>query len=408
MSISKFRAISKFDSFLLICLFSYFLFMVFVAFSFYDKGYYSIYNVFFDDDPNTNIASMAYSVLGGSTRNAYTHLFLELVSIPINVMAKFMGFNPEYMSLIVSPFMMSVMLFFFYKTLCFNFCKLKSSLITIVFSLSFCNFIFGVMPSTYPQGLLSIILINYYFVKSIFDKRSSDPIWLCISIFAASITITNVIIFSIYYFVYKCYVRKDSLIISLRKTAIISIVSVAFILLLYISYTYFFKGNVYGNEGKPEWIIDYLSLERTDVINKLKNLLNTFYFSFIPNGIEIRYIDHDKLAGLSFIKNKIVSGTGIAIAIMITSLIVSKLSPKPAEKELFVVSFLVILYNFTLHSVFSYEQYLYVLHWVLAIFMFILPVISRLHYSFILCCIGLQIFIIYTFMHRVDSLVVIG
>ncbi len=400
---------NKFDVFALLYSIIYFLFMLSVAIAFYEKGYYDVYNVFFDDDPNTNIISMAYSVLGDNTRNAYSHLFLELVSIPIQILYKIGNFtSAEHLTLIVSPLMTSLSVFILYKTLCYNTNKINSLLLAVSFSLIFCNFIFGVMPSTYPQGLLSIILINYYFIKSSYEKESSLFIWLLLAILASSITITNVIIFAIYYFIYNISAKKNSLIHSLIYTAIISLASLFIVILLYLTYSYLFKGGSYGPEGRPEWIMDYLSLEPVSIIGKLKNLINTFYFAFVPSDIGFRDIDIDNMVGLSYIKGEIYNYVWVTIAIILTSLLIAIKSHRHVEVNLWLTSFIIVLYNFTLHSVFSYEQYLYVLHWILSIFMMMLPLTSRLHWSFISVCVLIQATMIYNFLSKVDSLILIN
>lgn len=384
----------------------YFIFMVVVAFTFYNKGYYDIYNVFFDDDPNTNIKSMAYSVLGEKTRNAYSHIFLELISIPIQIIHKTVKWvRAEHLALIVSPLMMTFSFVIMYKTLRFFSNKDTSLLLAISFSLIYCNFIFGVMPSTYTQGLFSLTLINYYFVRSICYNNDSVKFWVFLGVLLSSITITNIVIFAIYYFVYKFNFKQRIFLKSAWSTFLVSTISLFMTISIYIIYSYFFKNNIYGVEGRPGWIINYLSFDYLDIIKKLKNLWNSLYFAFTPSHVEFRDLGRDDIVGLSYIKESAYNYAWITVLFILSSIISVIRSRGVLEVNLLIVSVLVVIYNFAFHSIFSYEQYLYVLHWILSVFMLALPLVLKFNNKIIIALLFLQLFVIFDFLVNVESLV---
>ena len=95
----------------------YFLFCYFISINWYLKGYFSVYDIFFDTDPNTNLASFAH----GWGRHAISHPFLEIFTLPIRtiefIISKFyLSFNKiefrEILALSISPTFSTLKIFF--------------------------------------------------------------------------------------------------------------------------------------------------------------------------------------------------------------------------------------------------------------------------------------------------------
>ena len=61
--------------------FAYFISCYAISISWYYSGYFDVYDILFDTDPNENLKSFAH----GWGRHAVSHAFLELFSIPIRI-----------------------------------------------------------------------------------------------------------------------------------------------------------------------------------------------------------------------------------------------------------------------------------------------------------------------------------
>jgi len=152
--------------FVLLFSFIYCLLCYSLAVHWHDKGYFLVFDIFFDTDPNSNLASFAH----GWGRHAISHSFLELFSIPIRIIemiysnlfmvADRLEFR-EIIALSISPIFSALTLIYFYRILILlNIKTLDANIFTLIFAVSFSNIIFAIVPETYAIScfLISIFL----------------------------------------------------------------------------------------------------------------------------------------------------------------------------------------------------------------------------------------------------------
>jgi hypothetical protein len=188
--------------FVLLFSFVYCLLCYSLAIHWYDKGYFSVYDIFFDTDPSSNLGSFAH----GWGRHAISHAFLELFSIPIRIIEMIysnlfvvtdrLEFR-EIIALSLSPIFSALTLVYFYRILTLlNINKLDANVFTLIFAVSFSNIVFAIVPETYAISCFFISYLIYYFLENEKQKVNGNVlVWITLATLLSGITITNICIF---------------------------------------------------------------------------------------------------------------------------------------------------------------------------------------------------------------------
>ena len=155
----------------------YFLTCYAIAHHWYVSGYFSVYDVFFDTDPNKNISVFAH----GWARDTLIHPILKLFSIVTRLIehiisSVFYISEPkvfrEKMTLAISPFFSSLSIICFYFLWNILHSEESNTLVfSLIFALSFSNFIFAIIPESYSISCFLITLCLYYYCRN--EKQES-------------------------------------------------------------------------------------------------------------------------------------------------------------------------------------------------------------------------------------------
>ncbi|WP_394210622.1 hypothetical protein [Enterovibrio calviensis] len=376
----------------------YFFVLYAISISYYLNGFFDLNNIFFDDDPYASLKAMSHSITGVPTRNSYTHVLLEVISIPINVIYFFVPLiDIEYIALIISPLLASLSIVIYYRIVEF-FTEPKTAFyISIIFGGVFCNFLFGALPTTYIQGGFTILLTLYYFVVSDNKGYSSKAVWFALAFICGGVTITNLCIFGIIYLTYLTRQDSNSYARSLIVATIITLLALIAIIIVYLVYSELFKDFSFGKEGRLDWILVYTSLDLSDVLYNAKNFLNTFINTVLPTEISFRKVGSDEVRGLSFNQDNV---QWVAVLLLVTT--VCSIFYKHEERDqvfngLIVVSILIVIYNFVLHVIFAKEVFLYSQHWISAYLFLLSPLLIKLKHDGLKLIIAMQFIINFGF-----------
>ncbi len=219
---------------------AYFSVSFIVSLYWYQSGYFSVLDIFFDADPITNLASIAHAW----GRHVVTHALLELFSIPIraieyifssvNLVSDKKSFR-EIIALAISPIFSTLNIVIFYlllKKLKLN--NYDSVILTLIFTFSFSNLVFSFIPETYAiSGFLICSTIYYFNICNQDPSNSKLYIWFALGISLCGITITNVVVFSIIFFFYLRKVKGNSSIKAISITSAHTLLSIFIVIILY-------------------------------------------------------------------------------------------------------------------------------------------------------------------------------
>ncbi|MCG8566477.1 MAG: hypothetical protein MI747_15480 [Desulfobacterales bacterium] len=365
----------------------YFLGCYGLAMAWYNKGFFSVYNIFFDTDPNTTLQSFAHAW----GRHAVSHPIIELFAIPIRILeiiVSRLGFISdriqfrEIIALGICPFISTLSIHIFYKLLMEMNLKTDQAIsICAIYGLSFSNLMFAVLPETYALSSFFILTLFYYYLRNRNRDYDNTWIWYTIGVFLAGITITNGWIFFIVTLTYFIRAKKCPPWTSLKKTILRS-----FFVLITI-YSYFFGAHFLldasiGNEGQMTWILQHSTLSLAKISN---NALNFFTASIQAIFVIGSQVSSHAEGGIyfnafSFVQPGPYRFLGIA-GWMVMAIIIPRIhSPKMQFSKLGEMRFLsasVITFNFCLHSVFGQETFMYTQHWIVPLFLLITPWLSE-------------------------------
>lgn len=395
--------------------FLYFISCYAISISWYYSGYFNVYNIFFDSDPNTNLASFAH----GHGRSVLTHAYLDLFSLPVRAIewlfsnllkpSSLVEFR-ELTSLAISPLFSAATLPLFYQTLKINKVNsFESSVFTLIFAASFSNIIFAIIPETYAlSGFCIAVLIYYYFKCGEVKGYSRTEVWLVIALLLSGITITNICIFFLVYITHLYKKERLSRIASVIKATLVSALALLIVALVYklslLSFT-----NEPGSEGGGDWISRYLTLSLHQAIVNTINLFSASFnafWSISPESLFRKDCGGSVCNWLSFIRGK--RDLLLLLGIAITWLLFIYASIRPLKKnhwnDLYLVSALIIVYNFSLHAFFGREMFLYSQHWMIPLCLILVPVLSGKR-LFSITLLVLLVMVNINFLLNVESLV---
>jgi hypothetical protein len=396
--------------------FFYFLlayFIAFYAFSLllYYNDLFKFHDIFFDTDPDTNLNAFAH----GKSRHAISHPFLEFFSIPVIILEllfSYFGLIPEKESLAFnigalngqsllapssfreifvltfSPFFSVLTIHIFNELLKLQKLPDQTKFATILlFSFGFSNIVFAAIVETYAlSGLLILATIYYSYHLRIARSSGSLFMWGALATFLCGVTITNICIFSIVFFIHNLMNLKNNFFRSLFYTLCMSISSLIFVLVIF-----FVSHKILqvppGNEGKLDWIKLFLSFDISHMANNAYNFLVAMLHTFI--GYTPSYFDSEScwakictpVVAVSFERPLTYTGLFIVAAFFIILYVFRKAIIKTYKNHqesyfLFIISLLILGYNFILHSIFGRELFMYSQHWVAALSILLIPVIA--------------------------------
>ena len=162
--------IDKYFKFVLFFSLIYFLSGYFLAITWYESQYFSVVDIFFESNPSINLKSLSHG-WGG---HAISHPFLEFFTVPVRVIefvySLFFDITDrvkfrELVALSISPLFSSLTLLYLYKTLIvLNIKPLDAIIFTLIFSITFTNIIFSIVPESYGISCFLIsVLLHYFF-----------------------------------------------------------------------------------------------------------------------------------------------------------------------------------------------------------------------------------------------------
>lgn len=383
--------------------------------SWYRSGYLGVYNIFFDADPSANLDSLAH----GWGRHAVAHAFLEIFALPIRVLEviifrlglisnRFLFREME--ALLISPAFSTATNMVFYKTLRLASLKIFDAvIITLIFAFSFSNLLFAIIPETFAISCFLIsLLFYYYFLCRSTDSRGNPAVWLTIAIALAGITITNIGIFAVVYAAHLRVREKRTISNSIVRPLVYSAASVA-VVITYYNVIHFLMKVPKGAEGNMEWIAIYLSTSFSKVVLNLTNFLSASLNSFVAtmtsvagtetiNGMECNLLSFTRRPG------DILWMVPVFLFFIIIAFNTRKHIKSEKWRELYLLSILVIAYNFVLHGFFGREIFVYTQHWIVPLTLLMVPILSGRRVLSVLILI-LVLLINLDFLFGIDQLI---
>ena len=396
---------------------SYFFITYLVAINWFEKGYFSFFDIFFQTDPNINVIAFGH----GWGRHALTHAFIELSAIPFRAMS-FIALQlnliedeshfRELLSLTVSPLMSALTLIIFYKILAtINVNVVNRILLTLIFSLSFNNIIFAIVPETYAIACFFIAVLMLFYVQELYlNQHVDNKAWLFIGFVLTGVTITNICIFFIIYCATLYANRKYSFIRAFSFAAITSIATFLSIVFLYEFVHYLFSYPK-GGAGNAAWIALYLIKSPLQALHNLAHLGSASFSSFFPmhfNLVASEFCKSENLAcNMISFQQQTITIPVIMKSLVILLLIVTAIKSSFKQAKLYnltLLSVLLIGYNLLLHTLIGDEMFLYAQHWIVPLTLLLIPILHKNSAALTLFAAAQALFISY-FFWNVEALV---
>jgi hypothetical protein len=355
---------------------SYFVACYAVALHWYDLGIFSRNDLLFSADPNTNLKSLANG--WGWGRNALSHPLLEYFAALPRLGAEVFAFTfkiddkllvRDYLAMLYPPFFgaLSGAILFRLCTLS-GYNKHQSAQVSLTYLLSFSCLIFSITPEAYALAGFFLIALLYYY--RVCEQRGcgSHRVWWALGIMHAGITITNVLVYCLAYWLFLRRVVKYSPTrsICLATLSVAAAISVGFAgLRLGV---YLVDGTI-GPEGGINWISAFSSFSISELGGRWGGLLQSFLNTFAP----LNWSTGDN--GLTFSKNLQTASSALwtgAFFLPVLALAIPRLRQMYSTDLLTLLSGIMV-FNFALHSVFGDELFLYSQHWLAALTLLLAP-----------------------------------
>ena len=402
--------------------FVYFISCYAISVSWYYNGYFDVYNIFFDTDPNKNLSAFAH----GRGMHAVSHAFLELFSVTIRIIEfAFSSLSTisnrlefrELIALAISPIFSALTIVWFYKILMqLKIKTIDANIFTLIFSASFSNVIFAIIPETYAISCFLIALLVHYYLRSGQMKQSGSPLaWFIIAILLTGITITNIGIFFLIFSAHLLKNEKFDYYNTFRKASLYSISAVLLVFIYYKMSHFLFSAITgidvkTGSVGGIDWIAQYVttSLYKAgiNIINLFSASINAF-LAASPKTID-PYIFSSEIWYnlLSFTRYKADYLWLSSVAILFSAFAYASKEHLKEKRwhDLYLISGLIIVFNFSLHVLFGREMFMYTQHWIIPLCLILVPVLSgrrALSITFLLLLVGVNL----QFLFNVEQLV---
>lgn len=366
-----------------IFLITYFVILYALSISWWKNGYYEANDIFFASDPRANLRSFAHGWNWG--RAAFSHPLIEFFAVPIRLM-DIISFKiglienrekfREVIALLISPLFSTLTLVFFYKIISFlTLDKNKQIIFTLIFSLSFSNIFFGIIPETFSISCFFISVLMYLYLK--FEKEGYEKkfLWLILSIFLPGITITNAVIFFIVFWFKSVYINQYSILKSTFQSGIVTLFGVITATLIFYITSLFLKFEI-GQEGNVNWIVHYLNYDQVanNLINLISASLNSF-FIYSPTIIPHHLFYH--VNAISFVRPNSQFVLWLTLTVIFIFYIYKSIKINDEYKNISILSISIIIFNFSLHSIFGQEMLLYTQHWFVVLFILFFVAYNR-------------------------------
>ena len=405
-------------------------FTVLMATLWYNASYFDKPDLLFDTDPDRNILSYAHGWIDDenvtiSSIHNLTHVLVELFSIPIYILAKVlwplgaekMGIINEtilreYLALWISPLFSTLTIYVFSLILSvFKIERLMRNLILLIFASGFSNLIFGIIPETYSISSFLIAVACYYYLRCHSAPRfDHDWAWYALAVLITGVTITNICIFSIIYFVHLVRNRGVRFLKAVWQTGAVGAVT-GFSLLLCWVVSHFLTGVDRGRQGRDGYIANFTVSDFSEWADNLLGVVATWQNAIV--GFGPRIAEHYESVGVSVsFTNYPESGFIMTIVISVMLLMAinvircirkeqssQKDSPNLVPIEIYVISLLIVLFNLGFHSCFGIEPFLYSQHWIVSLMILYVPFLRQhknLTMVILLCSLGVNLRFILT------------
>lgn len=403
--------------------FVYFISCYAISISWYYNGYFDVYNIFFDTDPNKNLSAFAH----GRGMHAVSHAFLELFSVTIRIIEfAFSSLSTisnrlefrELFALAISPIFSALTIVCFYKILMqLKIKTIDANIFTLIFSASFSNVIFAIIPETYAISCFLIALLVHYYLRSGQMKQSGSPlVWFIIAILLTGITITNIGIFFLIFSAHLLKNEKFDYYNTFRKASLYSI-SAVLLVFIYYKMSHFLFSAITGIDVKTgsvgggiDWIAKYVttSLYKAgiNIINLFSASINAF-LAASPKTIAPYIFSSEVWYNLlSFTRYKADYLWLSSVAILCSAFAYASKEHLKEKRwhDLYLISGLIIVFNFSLHVLFGREMFMYTQHWIIPLCLILVPVLSgrrALSITFLLLLVGVNL----QFLFNVEQLV---
>lgn len=410
---------SKFmrSNFIYFFAFCYFLLAYFMAINWFEKGYFSFFDIFFQTDPNINVIAFGH----GWGRHALTHAFIELSAIPFRVLS-FIAFQlnliedqsqfRELLSLTISPLMSALTVVVFYKILtAMKLDIMQRLLFTFIFALSFNNIIFSIVPETYAIACLFISLLMLFFVQELYQAKYVDnKLWLVTGFILTGVTITNASIFFLIY-LGTLYANRHYSFMRAFAVAMASSVLIFLSVVFLYEFIHYIFSYPKGSAGDAAWIEHFMVKSPFQALYHFIHLGSASFSSFFPMDFNLikssTCLDESLRCNLISFQHKTLAWQAVVKSIAMLLFIVTalKCSFKHAKYyKLTLLSILLIGYNFLLHTLIGDEMFLYAQHWIVPLTLLFIPILHR-HKTGLALFAALQTgFVAYFFWH-VDAFI---
>ena len=400
--------------------FVYFISCYAISISWYYNGYFDVYNIFFDTDSNKNLSTFAH----GRGIHSVSHAFLELFSVTIrsiefafsslSTISNRLEFR-ELFALAISPIFSALTIVCFYKILMqLKIKTIDANIFTLIFSASFSNVIFAIIPETYAISCFLIALLVHYYLRSGQMKQSGSPLtWLIIAILLTGITITNIGIFFLIFSAHLLKNEKFDYYNTFRKASLYSI-SAVLLVFIYYKMSHFLFSAITGIDLKTGSVIDWIAKYVTTSLYKAGiNIINLFsasinaFLAASPKTIAPYIFSSEVWYNLlSFTRYKADYLWLSSVAILCSAFAYASKEHLKEKRwhDLYLISGLIIVFNFSLHVLFGREMFMYTQHWIIPLCLILVPVLSgrrALSITFLLLLVGVNL----QFLFNVEQLV---
>jgi hypothetical protein len=380
--------IDKYFRFVLFfCLF-YFLLGYFLAITWYESQYFSVVDIFFQSNPSINLKSFSHG-WGG---HAISHPFLEFFTVPVRavefVCSLFFDITDrfkfrELVALAISPAFSSLTLLYLYKTLIvLNIKPLDAIIFTLIFSATFTNIIFSIIPESYGASCFLIsVLLHYFFTYEKSGGYYDWIVWFILAVSLAGVTITNICIFSLVFFIHLLKNKNMNCKYAAILTAFYALFAFLAVMLFYQLTLNLLDLGV-RPAGSISWISKWLQTDMsgiaTNAINFFSASINSF-FGIFPEIKTNEYCKDVSCNAIYFNRNKshLVFLVIVALVWAFFLFYSRKFLREKKWVNLYIICSLIVAYNFILHIFFGTETFLYTQHWIVPLFLLMIPLLEK-------------------------------
>ena len=356
-----------------------------MAVCWYNNGYYDNWDIFFDTDPDVNLNAFAH----GSGKLTSRHPLVAALTLPIRLIALVVAAAGlvsdehvfrELLALGVCPLCSALSLIYYYKILILLKVKaLDAKIFTFIFGACFSNILFAIIPETFALScLLSTALVHYYLWCKELKSSGNTKVWVFLGVFLAGVTISNICIFFIIFYLHLVRNETSNHLSAFKKASTYSVLSLALAVFLFKS-VILCLGVQEGFNPLPTYVKNWTVSSIGGFCKNIFNLCLSSIHSFFGFFSKVKYNKHIEMNSFTFIcPLRAYKYLAVTAAISLAFLIyTAKYIKLTRWRELYLISILIIGYNFLLHSIFGREMFLYSQHWILPLNLLLLPILSQ-------------------------------